>query len=142
MIAGRLFRSFSFALRSRLSFDTPGSTMATHSLAGTHLQPREFPTTGFEVIDPSQKVEEERLPCYDRDEYYPMRIGEVIHGRYQAVAKLGYGVTSTVWLSRDLRYFLFTSHYNGETLTKWLMAFGCYLTEMGNTGRSRSILIL
>jgi hypothetical protein len=35
-----------------------------------------------------------------------MRIGEVIQGRYQVVAKLGYGTTSTVWLSRDLRYAL------------------------------------
>lgn len=80
----------------------------------TRLQPREFPTTGFEVIDPSQKVEEERLPCYNRDEYYPMRTGEIIKGRYQVVAKLGYGVTSTVWLSRDLRCFLFASHSHGE----------------------------
>ncbi|KAM4054498.1 kinase [Hirsutella rhossiliensis] len=40
-------------------------------------QPREFPST--------------------------VRIGEVIRDRYQVVAKLGYGMTSTVWLSRDLR---------------------------------------
>jgi serine/threonine protein kinase len=58
------------------------------------------------VIDPSLKIEEERLPCYKHGEYYPMRIGEVIQGRYQVVAKLGYGTTSTVWLSRDLRYTL------------------------------------
>ncbi|KAH8719925.1 Serine/threonine-protein kinase SRPK [Beauveria bassiana] len=66
-------------------------------------QPRQFPTTGFEVIDPAQKLEEERLPFYICDEYYPMQIGEVIHVHYQVVAKLGYGVTSTVWLARDLR---------------------------------------
>ncbi|CAF3501356.1 unnamed protein product [Fusarium graminearum] len=35
--------------------------------------------------------------------YYPMRIGQVIQGNYQVVAKLDYGTTSTVWLSRDLR---------------------------------------
>ncbi|CZS81186.1 unnamed protein product [Fusarium graminearum] len=32
-----------------------------------------------------------------------MRIGQVIQGNYQVVAKLDYGTTSTVWLSRDLR---------------------------------------
>lgn len=65
-------------------------------------QPRQFPTSGFEAIDPSDKVEEERLPYYRREDYYPMRIGDVIKERYQVVAKLGYGTTSTVWLSRDL----------------------------------------
>ena len=49
-------------------------------------------------------VEEERLPFYNRDHYYPMRIGEVLKDRYQVVAKLGYGASSTVWLCRDLRY--------------------------------------
>lgn len=66
-------------------------------------QPRVFPTTGFEAIGADQKVEEERLPFYIRDEYYPMEIGEVVHVFYQVVAKLGYGTSSTVWLSRDLR---------------------------------------
>lgn len=66
-------------------------------------RPAHFPSTGFELIDASQKVEEERLPLYKRDEYYPMRIGDVVYGHYQIVAKLGYGTTSTVWLSRDLR---------------------------------------
>lgn len=65
--------------------------------------PRKFPSTGFELIDPSEKVEEERLPFHKRDEYYPMKIGHVVDGHYQIVAKLGYGATSTVWLSRDLR---------------------------------------
>lgn len=69
------------------------------------LSPRDFQSTGFEVIDPSQMVEEERLPFYNRDHYYPMRIGEVLKDRYQVVAKLGYGASSTVWLCRDLRYF-------------------------------------
>lgn len=63
------------------------------------LPPRAFQSTGFEVIDPSQLVEDERLPFYNRDHYYPMRIGEVLKDRYQVVAKLGYGASSTVWLS-------------------------------------------
>ncbi|KAI0427791.1 kinase-like protein [Xylaria sp. FL1042] len=67
------------------------------------LAPREFPSTGFEVIDPANTVEEERLPFYQSEEYYPMQIGQVVGGHYQVSAKLGYGTTSTVWLARDLR---------------------------------------
>ncbi|KAF5231072.1 hypothetical protein FANTH_13552 [Fusarium anthophilum] len=48
-------------------------------------------------------VEEERLPFYKRQDYFPIRIGEVIQGTYQVVAKLGYGTSSTVWLSQGLR---------------------------------------
>ncbi|RWA10851.1 hypothetical protein EKO27_g4271 [Xylaria grammica] len=65
--------------------------------------PRKFPSTGFEVIDPDKKVEEERLPFYEMEDFYPMHIGEVVGGHYQVVGKLGYGTSSTVWLARDLR---------------------------------------
>ncbi|KAF4442545.1 hypothetical protein F53441_11706 [Fusarium austroafricanum] len=75
----------------------------SHSDASAPRMPREFPSTGFERIDSSSLVEEEKLPFYRRQDYYPMRIGQVIQDNYQVVAKLGYGTTSTVWLSRDLR---------------------------------------
>jgi hypothetical protein len=68
------------------------------------LPPRDFQATRFEVIDPSQMVEEERLPFYNSNHYYPMRIGEILKDCYQVVAKLGYGASSIVWLCRDLRY--------------------------------------
>ncbi|OJJ35884.1 hypothetical protein ASPWEDRAFT_51813 [Aspergillus wentii DTO 134E9] len=64
--------------------------------------PREFPTSGFELLDPSFKIEEETLPTYSPDKYYPVKQGEVFNNRYQAMTKLGYGVTSTVWFARDL----------------------------------------
>lgn len=83
-----------------------GITMTSRQFSTqvTVLPPREFQSTGFEVIDPSQMVEEERLPFYNRNHYYPMRIGEVLKDRYQVLAKVGYGTSSTVWLCRDLRY--------------------------------------
>ncbi|KAK5121692.1 hypothetical protein LTR85_004864 [Meristemomyces frigidus] len=46
--------------------------------------------------------EEERNPGVPLKHYYPMRLGEVLHGRYQVAAKLGHGAQSTVWLARDL----------------------------------------
>ncbi|QMW26721.1 hypothetical protein G4B84_001966 [Aspergillus flavus NRRL3357] len=64
--------------------------------------PREFPTSGFELLDTSSKIEEETLPTYSPEKYYPVQQGEVFNDRYQVLAKLGYGVTSTVWFARDL----------------------------------------
>lgn len=49
-------------------------------------------------------VEEQALSFYRRKNYYPVKIGEVFNGRYQVIAKLGYGGYSTVWLARDNRY--------------------------------------
>ncbi|GCB20607.1 serine/threonine-protein kinase SRPK [Aspergillus awamori] len=64
--------------------------------------PRTFPTSGFELLDPRIKIEEERLPTYSPHKYYPVQEGEIFNDRYQAIAKVGFGVTSTVWLARDL----------------------------------------
>lgn len=46
-------------------------------------------------------LEEERLPDYNLNQFYPIRPGEVIKSRYRVVGKLGYGANSTVWLCRD-----------------------------------------
>ncbi|KAE8419562.1 U4/U6 small nuclear ribonucleo protein PRP4 [Aspergillus pseudocaelatus] len=65
-------------------------------------EPRVFPPAGFSLLDTSLKIEEETLPTYQPEKYYPTQIGEVLYNRYQVLAKLGYGVTSTVWFGRDL----------------------------------------
>ena len=67
---------------------------------------RRFPTTGFEIIPPSTKLEEEHVPFYSPKIFYPVCLGQVFQCRYQVVAKLGYGATSTTWLGRDLPYVL------------------------------------
>lgn len=75
-------------------------------LKSTHHQrphPRTFPTAGFELIDEKFPVEEETLPEYNPDHFYPVKLGEVLNDRYQVVAKLGYGSSSTIWLARDLQ---------------------------------------
>ncbi len=82
------------------------SSSDSQPIAAASQAPRVFPTRGFQLINPSDKVEEEQLPFYKREDYYPMRIGEVVGEHYQVVAKLGYGATSTVWLGRDLRYVI------------------------------------
>ncbi|KAI2904577.1 hypothetical protein CBS76997_4180 [Aspergillus niger] len=63
---------------------------------------QKFPTSGFDIIQPDEKVEEEELPDYEARRFYPVRLGEIFQNRYQVVAKLGFGSSSTTWLSRDL----------------------------------------
>ncbi|KAG6898854.1 hypothetical protein C0993_003519 [Termitomyces sp. T159_Od127] len=54
-------------------------------------------------IEPGELVEEENLPHYVAERYYPVCIGEVFVSRYRVIGKLGFGMTSTVWLARDLK---------------------------------------
>lgn len=66
-------------------------------------KPREFPTSGLELLDPSIELDEETLPTYQPEKYYPVKQGEIFNDQYQTLAKIGFGVTSTVWLAKDLR---------------------------------------
>lgn len=51
-----------------------------------------------------QPFEEEKLPWYAADQFYPVRIGEVLDSRYKVLGKLGYGAHSTSWLCQSIRY--------------------------------------
>lgn len=91
-------------LRPHASFTVHPAVLFSSSSARTApLLPRTFPTSGFKIIDPSIKVEEESLSFYDPRMFYPVRLGEVFQERYQVVAKLGYGGHSTIWLCHDLQ---------------------------------------
>jgi hypothetical protein len=56
----------------------------------------------FKTIPEHQLFEEEANPGYKAENFYPVRIGEIFKSRYEVLAKLGYGMCSTVWLCRDL----------------------------------------
>ena len=55
------------------------------------------------TMNHSQPFEEERLPWYRADQFYPVHVGETFISRYEVVGKLGYGAYSTVWLCRDMK---------------------------------------
>lgn len=61
---------------------------------------RQFPPGP--ILDLTDKLEEEKLPWYSKDNFFPVKIGDIFHSKYQVVGKLGYGGYSTVWLCRDL----------------------------------------
>ncbi|KAL4972136.1 kinase-like domain-containing protein [Aspergillus desertorum] len=66
-------------------------------------KPRKLATVGFPLLQKDQLIEEEELPDYKSDRFYPVELGEIFQGRYQMIAKLGFGTSSTTWLARDLR---------------------------------------
>lgn len=53
-------------------------------------------------LPPGVLVDEEISPVYDSRYFYPAKPGEILGDRYQALVKIGWGVSSTVWLARDL----------------------------------------
>ncbi|KAM3501022.1 hypothetical protein MY11210_009436 [Beauveria gryllotalpidicola] len=53
--------------------------------------------------------EEERLPWYSQDQFYPVRIGEILDSKYRVLGKLGYGANSTAWLCRNVRDDVFVT---------------------------------
>ncbi|KAK5990076.1 putative serine/threonine-protein kinase clkA-like protein [Cladobotryum mycophilum] len=65
---------------------------------------RNFPNDGFQTVDFDYKIQEETIPGYKAERFYPVKLGEVFKSRYQVLAKLGFGTASTVWLCRDLVY--------------------------------------
>ncbi|WQF78697.1 Putative protein kinase-like domain superfamily [Colletotrichum destructivum] len=95
---GRTSRS-SFSVsphRLQLPVFVAARTMSTRILT--------FPNDGFERLPVHIQIEEETVPDYEPERFYPVQIGEVFCSRYQVVARLGFGTTSTVWLCRDVRY--------------------------------------
>lgn len=76
------------SLASRISFARKHRT--TFNAVGTEL-PHGAP------------IEEETVPGYEARSYFPVEPGHFFNQRYEALAKLGWGSCSTVWLVRDLR---------------------------------------
>lgn len=63
---------------------------------------REIGSAAPKTAQDGEPFEEESLPDYDSEQFYPIRIGDTIHDRYRVIGKLGYGANSTVWFCRDL----------------------------------------
>lgn len=53
------------------------------------------------VPAPGGPPSEEPLKDYRRGGYHPVSLGDVLHGHYKVVRKLGWGGYSTVWLACD-----------------------------------------
>jgi serine/threonine-protein kinase SRPK3 len=69
----------------------------------TQERPRSLPADGFPLLELEEPVQEEIVPGYRPEYFYPVKLGQVFHDRYQVLTKLGYGAWSTIWLARDLK---------------------------------------
>lgn len=74
------------------------------SLRGPRLRPRSARTSA--MLSTEDLIEEQTLPRYCPQHYYPVHLGETFNDRYLVVAKLGYGASSTVWLARDIQTYV------------------------------------
>ncbi|KAG6126505.1 hypothetical protein E4U35_006839 [Claviceps purpurea] len=81
---------------------TSNSSRARKTFFGRAWKPLSFANEGFPIIHADHKIDEETIADYDASHFYPVKIGEIFRDRYQVVGKLGFGITSTVWLARDL----------------------------------------
>lgn len=66
-------------------------------------------TPSFVTLPRELPIEEETLPYYKPEQYYPVNIGDVYNARYQIAGKLGYGAYSTNWLCQDLQCVAFST---------------------------------
>jgi hypothetical protein len=59
-------------------------------------------TTADPSPGPSSSDIEEGRAAYRPSGFHPAYIGDVFHDKYEVLSKIGYGVYSTIWLSRVL----------------------------------------
>lgn len=76
------------------------------SLQGPRLRPQSFAVKTSAMLSTDDLIEEQTLPRYCPQHYYPVHLGETFNDRYLVVAKLGYGAGSTVWLARDIQKYV------------------------------------
>ncbi|PWY96538.1 kinase-like protein [Aspergillus sclerotioniger CBS 115572] len=93
------------------SFSTRSSIPST-SIPEALQNARKFPTSGFDIIQSNQMVEEEELPDYEADRFYPVRLGEIFENRYQVVTKLGFDLTNNQYVA--LKIYVHTSLFHRE----------------------------
>lgn len=77
-------------------------TISTSIISGG--QPYSSASKNITFIPEYEQIEEESIPGYKAESFYPVQLGDVFHSRYQVITKLGYGTASTVWLCKDLEY--------------------------------------
>ncbi|KAL2863743.1 kinase-like domain-containing protein [Aspergillus lucknowensis] len=101
----RLSRRVSISsLRSRILPSVPRQFPVMFGfLRSLRTFPRSNLTISAPILRAGREVEEETLPDYDPDEFYPVHIGDVFKERYRVLGKLGFGASSTTWFCRDLR---------------------------------------
>lgn len=79
--------------------------MQSRLFSSLRKKPFPSPPTG-PVLRQDERVDEEKIPGYRSKDFYPTKPGEVLADRYQVLVKVGWGVSSTVWLGRDMQGYV------------------------------------
>ncbi|KAJ5675466.1 hypothetical protein N7462_008363 [Penicillium macrosclerotiorum] len=74
----------------------------TRPLSSLCRKPFTLPPLGS-PLPKDEMVDEEIYQNYNPKNFYPANPGDVLADRYQILAKVGWGMSSTVWLARDMR---------------------------------------
>jgi serine/threonine-protein kinase SRPK3 len=77
----------------------------------SRLLPLKAPTPNQPVVipkalPPDVPIEGELISGYNPKHFYHPNPGELLDGKFQLKAKIGWGTTSTVWLAQDIRWRL------------------------------------
>ncbi|KAG8413793.1 hypothetical protein J3458_012286 [Metarhizium acridum] len=101
LAASRNRSQFYSASRTRLLFHMPFRPLVSSVLrrmkSSSPAQSIRVPQT----LPMEVPVDEENVPRYDPEAFYPANPGDVLNGRFELLAKLGWGTSSTVWLAND-----------------------------------------
>merc|ERR1711990_575538 len=103
-----------------------------------------------EEILGSDDDEQEDPKDYCKGGYHPVKIGDLFHGRYHVLRKLGWGHFSTVWLCWDLngkRYVALkvvksASHYTETALDEIKLLKCVRETDENDALRERTVMLL
>lgn len=100
LAASQDLSQFCFATYTSLPFNMLFRPFASSSLGRVEpsaSRPSQVP----EALPPDIPIDEENVPGYQPEVFYPANPGDVLNGRYELLAKVGWGTSSTVWLARN-----------------------------------------
>lgn len=96
----RSWGSLSYSLPKSFATSNMLRSLASRSLAPLRIRPT--PLVATSSLPSDTPVEEETLPEYNFEHFFPVNPGDLLHNRYEVLTKLGWGGFSTVWLARDM----------------------------------------
>lgn len=89
----------------------------------------------FHRVPDATPIEEELLPGYKAEDYYPVTTDQTLNSRYRIICKLGRGVGSTVWLAEDVKYDSPEPHFNSHHI------FNRFADGVSRTSQYRAVKV-
>ncbi len=110
------------------------TSSARRALAYLSIQPNVATPIQPTILPSDVPIEEELVRGYDPRHFYPVNPGEILDNRYEMMAKLGCGSSSTVWLGRIThRYVLSLSSLTSLIFSRQKWRSNHYVAVKVNT---------